>query len=322
MKKFLVSVLKATSLLVIVLVVMFGAYKGSRFVAAHQKKSVVSDMYTKARTNDSLKSGENLTYHLTKLGQESLQPDLYFDKTKNHTDQMAYTSQEGGMLYQHSAGQIQIPSDISAGHILEIKTPFYIDSFSDDATLIFEDSEGQTLTYNGTNFNSDWNYRNQGLVRVLTGTNFDKDRLINDSEFMKKNAGKTISYRFDNPQYMMASKKALQDSQLTKHKNVELTRSEISKEKPFTYHFNTSSENIEALDFKVYNQDNDDITNKFKVAIDSKKIENHTDYSQTLTITQVGDLAEKDQKIKVVMPLYGHFITSVFYAGDKLPIIQ
>lgn len=322
MKKFLVSLLKALSLLVIILVVMFGAYKGSRYVAVHQKKTVISEMYTKAKTNDSLKSGENLTYHLTKLGQESLQPDLYFDKTKNHTDPMAYTSQEGGMLYQHSAGQLTIPSDISAGHILEIKTPFYIDSFSDDATLILEDSEGQKLTYNGTNFNTDWNYRNQGLVRVLTGTNFDKEQLINDSEFLKKNAGKTINYRFDNPQYMMASKKALLDSQLTKHKNVELNRTEISKEKSFTYKFNASSENIEALNFKVYNQDNEDITNKFSVTIQSQKIENHTDYSQTLTINQVGDLTEKDQKMQIVMPLYGHFITSVFYAGDKLPIIQ
>ncbi|MEJ6347728.1 hypothetical protein R4Y45_00430 [Holzapfeliella sp. He02] len=322
MKKFLVSVLKAASLLVIVLVAMFGAYKGARYVAANQKKAVVSDMYQKAKTTDSLKSGENLTYHLTKLGRDALQPDLYFDKSKSHTDQMAYTSQEGGMLYQHSAGQLTIPSDISAGHILEIKTPLYIDSFSDDATLVFEDSDGQKLTYNGTNFNTDWDYRNQGLVRVLTGTNFDKDQLINDSEFLKKNAGKTISYRFDNPQYMMASKKALQDSQLTKHKNVVLNRSEISKDKPFTYQFNTSSETIEALDFKVYNQNNDDITQQFKVAIQSQKIENHTDFSQTLTISQVGDLTEKDQQIKIVMPLYGHFITSVFYAGDKLPIIQ
>lgn len=74
--------LKALSLLVIILVVMFGAYKGARYVAAHQKKTVISEMYTKAKINDSLKSGENLTYHLTKLGQESLQPDLYFDKTK------------------------------------------------------------------------------------------------------------------------------------------------------------------------------------------------------------------------------------------------
>lgn len=313
---------KIAGILIVGVLILAVAYKGTTIVKKHAEQQRIQRMYTTLKDTGRLRVAKNRYIHLTTYGQSLLQADMSFKKTtKKDKRPVAYVVDQTRQATYDYVGQVKLPKTLKKGTVLEIKAPFALAHSVDFGLNVLPETADQ-VKYKDLNISLPAKHNKKSKkMNVIVGYNVNKKGdLIKDTAKLKQHAGEKVTYQIQNQLLRSGQFKKNDFKKMGKTPNIDLPVSWLD-DHSIVVEFETIKATTHPTLRYVATIDGQRVSLQ-KPTIELKKTRAYEkDWQATFTLDDAikAKLADsKSKRLKITAAYYGQSVESYYYAGNDL----
>lgn len=313
---------KIAGILVVGVVVLAVAYKGTAIIKKHAEQQRIQRMYTTLKDTGRLRVAKQRYVHLTPYGQKLLQADMSFKKTtKKDKRPVAYVVDQTRQATYDYVGQLTLPATLKKGTVLEIKAPFSL-AHSADFGLNILPSTADRVQYKDLNISLPAKHNKKSKkMNVIVGYNVTKKGdLIKDTAKLKAHAGEKVTYQIKNQLLRSGKFKKNDFKKMQKTPNIDLPARWLD-DHTIVAEFETTKGTTDPSLRYVATIDGKKVTLP-KPKIELKKVRAHEkDWQATFELdarTKAKLADAKTKRLQLTAAYYGKSVEAYYYAGNDL----